>query len=242
MLRDSMTPISEPRPSVGEGGTGTIETVTVTAERDGANSLAILSCRSRSMVGTLPSRSRKVRLLGGRFARADQPLIEFFRLISIGAETPTLRIVDLDDNDGVFPCHLVATHLCVAAGASRRDALRLLLVSLEVWPKEKVASNAALGDYELNTNNFRSWIDLGTIFSETGRIDDAISHWKTAVCMWPRGGKQYAGRIIERGSPNPHSGASSRAVHDFWQSVTNDAIRNWSAELGVELPESALAD
>lgn len=177
--------------------------------------------------------------IGGRFVRADQPLIEFFRLIGVGADSATLRIVDLDDNDGVFPHRPVATHLCATAGTSRREALRLLLVSIEVWPKEKAAANAALGDFELNPNNFWSWIDLGTVLSESGQVAEAISHWKTAVCMWPRGGKLYAGRMLARGSP---SSPSSRAVHDFWQSVTNDAIRNWAAELAVELPEAALAD
>lgn len=179
--------------------------------------------------------------IGARFARADQPLIEIFRLIRIGAGSSVLRIVDLDDNNGVFPRCLVATHLCVTAGMSRRDALRLLLVSIEVWPKEKAASNAASGDYEFNPHNFWSWIDLGTIFSKSGRIDDAVLHWKTAVCMWPRGGKLYAGRMVGRSSSNLLS-ASNREVHDFWKSITNDAIRNWCEELAVELPESALAE
>lgn len=190
-------------------------------------SLAISSCRS-------PESLAEGKTIEGRFVRADQPLIDAFRLVRNGADSSTLRIVDLDDSDGNFPHRLVATHLCATAGTSRRDALRLLLVSIEVWPKEKSASNAALGDYEFNPNNFWSWIDLGTIFAETGRIDDAILHWKTAVCMWPRGGKLYASRMVGRGS--------NRAVHDFWQSITNEAIRNWSTELVVDVPESALAD
>jgi hypothetical protein len=179
--------------------------------------------------------------IGGRFVRRDQPLIEVFRLVRAGTEGSILRVIDLD-GDGIFPHRLLATHICATAGASRHDALRLLLVSIEVWPKEEVASNAGSGDYEFNPNNFWSWIDLGTSLSRAGRIGDAILHWKTAVCMWPRGGKLYAGRMLGRGAPGSLSSAASRAVHDFWQSVTNDAIRNWCAELAVELPESALED
>lgn len=180
--------------------------------------------------------------IGGRFARADQPLIEVFRLVRSGADSFTLQVADLSDNDSVFPRHLVATHLCATAGASRRDALRLLLVSIETWPKEKTASNAALGDYEFNPNNFWSWIDLGTTLSQTGRIGDATLYWKTGVCMWPRGGKLYAARMVGRDSPNSLSSVPNRTAHDFWQSVTNDVIRNWCTELAVELPESALVD
>jgi hypothetical protein len=179
--------------------------------------------------------------IGGRFARRDQPLVEVFRLVRVSAAPSTLRVVDLD-GDGTFPNHLVATHLCATAGSSRREALRLLLVSIEVWPKEKTASNAPLGDYEFNPNNFWSWIDLGTKLSEVSQLGDAIFQWKTAVCMWPRGGKLYAGRMLGRGLPGAVSSAPSGAIHDFWQSVTNDSIRNWCAELAVELPESALAD
>jgi tetratricopeptide (TPR) repeat protein len=171
--------------------------------------------------------------IGGRFVRRDQPLIESFRLARISASSSTLRVTDLDGN-GVFPHRLLATHLCATAGASRRDALRLLLVSIEVWPKEKTASNAPLGDYELNPNNFWSWVDLGTTLAQAGRIEDAVLYWRTAACMWPRGGKLYASRMVVRGG--------TAAVHDFWQSLGNETIKNWCAELTVELPESALAD
>jgi hypothetical protein len=191
----------------------------------------------------VPESLAKGKTIGGHYVRTDQPLIEVFRLVRIGADSSTLRVVDLEDSDGAFPHRLVATHLCATAGASRRDALRLLLVSIEVWPKEKTASNAALGDYEFNPNNFWSWIDLGTALSQTGLMSDAIVHWKTAVCLWPRGGKLYASRmVVGRGSPSSLSSTASQTVHDFWRSVTNDAIRNWCAELAVELPEAALAD
>jgi hypothetical protein len=179
--------------------------------------------------------------IGGRFVRRDQPLVEVFRLVRSDADSSTLRVVDLH-SDGFFPHRLVATHLCATAGASGRNALRLLLVSIEVWPQEKTASNAALGDYEFNPNNFWSWVDLGTTLSRSARIGDAMLHWKTAICMWPRGGKLYSGRMLGRGAPGSLSRAESRTVRDFWQSVTNDAIRNWCAELAVELPEAALAD
>lgn len=171
--------------------------------------------------------------IGGRFVRRDQPLIEAFRFVRGGADLLTLRAVDLDSN-GVFPHRLVATHLCATAGASSRDALRLLLVSIEVWPMDKMASDAPLGDYELNPNNFWSWIDLGTTLEKAGQWDEAILYWRTAVCMWPRGGKLYAARMLGRGSLGP--------VHDFWQSVSNNTIRSWSAALAVELPESVLVD
>jgi len=115
-------------------------------------------------------------------------------------------------------------------------------VSIEVWPKEKTASNAPLGDFEFNPNNFWSWIDLGTTLSEAGQTVDAISHWKTGVCMWPRSGKLYASRMVGRGSPGFLRSVASRAENDFWQAVTNDAIKSWCAELTVDLPESALAD
>lgn len=180
--------------------------------------------------------------IGGRFAHIDQPLLESFGLLRVEENSSVLRIVDVGDSDGVFPRRLIATHLCATAGVSRRDSLRLLLVSIEVWPKEKVASTAGLADYELNPNNFWSWIDLGTVLSKTGKIDEAVLHWKTGVCMWPRGGKLYAKRMVERSSSSKSMGASSQAVNDFWKSVTSDTIRNWSSALAVELPESALMD
>jgi len=171
--------------------------------------------------------------IAGRFVRRDQPLIEAFRLVRSDGNSSILRVVDLDST-GLFPHRLVATHLCATAGASSRDALRLLLVSIEVWPKEEVASNAALGDYEYNPNNFWSWVDLGTKLAQTDQIADAILRWKTAVCMWPRGGKLYASRMVGRGSQG--------TVHDLWLSGTNDAIRNWCAQSHVELPELVLTD
>ncbi len=171
--------------------------------------------------------------IGGRFVRRDQPLIEAFRLVLSDRNSSVLRIVDMDST-GAFPHRLVATHLCAAAGASSRDGLRLLLVSIEVWPKEKMASNAALGDYEYNPNNFWSWVDLGTKLAQTGRTADALLQWKTAVCMWPRGGKLYASRMIGRNSQGP--------LHEFWLSVTNDVIRRWCVQSEVALPESALTD
>jgi hypothetical protein len=119
--------------------------------------------------------------IGGRFVSRDQPLIEIFRLARTGTSSSALRVTDLHSN-GVFPYRLLATHLCVTAGANTRDALRLLLVSIEVWPREKTASNAPLGDYEFNPNNFWSWVDLGTTLAQAGRIEDAIVHWTTAVC------------------------------------------------------------
>lgn len=180
--------------------------------------------------------------IGSRFARSDQVLLEAFRLERSDASSPTLRIVDLENNGRVFPRNLIATHLCATASASPRDQLRLLLVAIEVWPKQSVASNAPLGDFELNPNNFWSWIDLGTLLVQGGQISDALAHWKTAICMWPRGGKMYAARMSGREAANSPGSASPRAVADFWRSVTDGAIQAWACELAVELPELTLAD
>lgn len=182
------------------------------------------------------------KIIGGRFVSPSQPLIESFCFRESEEDLSRLRVVDLADSGTIFPNRLVATRLCAKAGTSRRDALRLLLVAIEVWPKEKTASNAVLGDYELNAHNFWSWIDLGTILFDTGQIEDAVLYWKTAVCMWPRGGKLYASRMVGRNPTGAVDTHLRRAARDFWLSVTNDAVRVWSAELGVDLPESALVD
>lgn len=178
--------------------------------------------------------------IGGRFVSSDQPLIEIFRLVRTKADPSALRVVDLQNGAESFPFRLMATHLCATAGAFPRDALRLLLVSIEVWPRENAASNAGLGDYEFNPNNFWSWIDLGTALSQADRMSDATAHWKIAVCMWPRGGKLYASRMAGRNARASLRRGSGPAVHEFWQSVSNDSIRNWCTELAVELPEVAL--
>ena len=60
------------------------------------------------------------------------------------------------------------------------------------------------------------------------------------MCQWPRGGKLYASRMLSQGALTYLGDASRQTVRDFWQSVTNDAIRQWCME--VELPESALAE
>ena len=190
----------------------------------------------------IPESIAEGKTIGGRFMRADQPLIESLRLVRSETDPFVLRIVDLDDNKGAFPHRLIATHLCATAGASPRDRLRLLLVSIEVWPREKSASNSDLGNYEFNPHNFWSWIDLGTAFSRAGRIDDAIAHWKIAVCMWPRGGKLYATRMLARSTSSNWSSPSSDTTRDFWSGVSNDSIREWCAELAVDLQESALLD
>jgi hypothetical protein len=180
--------------------------------------------------------------IGGHFVRADQPLIESLRLIRVDDDSSVLRIVDREESDAGFPHRLVATHLCASAGASPSEALRLLLVAIEVWPKETTASNCALADYELNPNNFWSWIDLGTALSSVGQVGDAIAHWKTAICMWPRGGKLYASRVLARGEPRLTQGNSARVVHEFWRSVSTDAIRGWCEELAITLPTDALSE
>jgi hypothetical protein len=187
-----------------------------------------------------PASLAEGKTIGGRFANANQPLIEIFRLVRTEGDAAILRIADLQAGDAIFPYRLVATHLCAAAGSTRRDARRLLLVSIEVWPKEKVASNAVLGDFEFNPNNFWSWIDLGTSLAQANQTDDAIVHWKTAVCMWPRGGKLYAKRMLAK--ENSGWGGRDRLQQEFWQSVTDDAIKVWCKELDVELPEAALDD
>jgi len=182
------------------------------------------------------------KVVGGRFVRADQPLVEVFRLVSAEATPTTLRIRDLEESDGMFPRRLVATHLCATAGALPRDALRLLLVSIEVWPKEATASNAALGDYETNPNNFWSWIDLGTVLLKARQVDEALLKWKTAVCLWPRGGKLYASRMLKRSPTTPGWGTSGPLATVFWSTVTNGQIREWCSMLEVALPDLALAD
>ena len=180
------------------------------------------------------------KVIGGRFVSSNQQLIEIFRLDKVEADPAALRIVDLQDQDKGFPHRLVATHLCATAGSSRQDGLRLLLVSIEVWPKEKQASNSALGDFEYNPNNFWSWMDLGTALAQANQIDAAVAHWKTAVCMWPRGGKLYASKMMSKGQPAPGWGGKGHLPYEFWRSVSDDSIRLWCAQLDVKLTEEAL--
>jgi len=106
---------------------------------------------------------------------------------------------------------------------------------------EKVASNAALGDFRFNPNNSWSWIDLGTVRSQSGQMTEAIAYWKTAVCMWPRGGKLYASRILDPGSTSARTGIEKHDIYEFWQSVKDANIKNWCLELAVDLDESALS-
>lgn len=179
------------------------------------------------------------KIIGSRFVSSDQPLLEVLRLTKVETQLPTLRVVDLQDDAQGFPHRLVATHLCASAGMSRRDSLRLLLVSVEVWPKEKMASNAALADFELNPNNFWAWIDLGTALAHANQTDNAIVHWKTAVCMWPRGGKLYASKMLSKSQPDPGWNGNAFS-HHFWASVSNDNIRTWSAQLDVEVKDDTL--
>jgi hypothetical protein len=180
--------------------------------------------------------------VGARFVRSDQQLIEAFRFVQASTDSKNLRIADLEEGRGKFPHRLFATHLCATAGVHPNEALRLLLVAIEVWPREPVASNAALGDYEYNPNNFWSWIDLGTVLSKAGRVEDAISHWKIGVCMWPRGGKFYSARMLAKESQSAWDAANKDVIDEFWRSVTNDSISGWCRTLAVTLPEAALAD
>lgn len=182
------------------------------------------------------------KLIGARFVSPKQPLVETFRLIKSYADPDFLRIVDTEENSTAFPHRLVATHLCATADKTRSEALRLLLVSVEVWGRENTASNAALGDFELNPNNFWSWVDLGTALADAQELDEAILRWKIAACVWPRGGKLYAGRMLERSKSRPAWNSKEKAVLAFWQSVSNDSIKAWCAELGVGLTDLELTD
>lgn len=187
-----------------------------------------------------PASIKAGKKIGGRFVSPDQQLIEIFRLSEFQTDPALLRVVDLQDQSLGFPHKLVATHLCATAGSSQRDALRLLLVSVEVWPREKKSSNAALGDFELNPNNFWSWIDLGTTFSQSNQVDNAIAHWKTAICMWPRGGKLYANKILSKEHPVPGWGGKGELTYEFWRSVSDQSIKHWCAELEVEISHEQL--
>lgn len=189
-----------------------------------------------------PESLRDGKTIGGRFAHAKQPLLETFCLRRPNAQSRILRIVDLQDAEMAFPRRLVATHLCASAGTSSKDSMRLLLVSIEVWPKEKVASNAALADYELNPNNFWSWIDLGTTFSHAGHTEAAYEYWKTALCMWPRGGKLYASKMLARLSSKTLVGDKDRLEQQFWHSVSDRSIQSWCVQLDVGLTDEMLDD
>lgn len=189
-----------------------------------------------------PESLKEGKTIGGRYVQKNQPMLEVFYFLRSADNSAVLRIADLDDKCGAFPYRLIATHLCATAGASRQEQLRLLLVSIEVWPMEKVASNALLGDYELNPNNFWSWIDLGTVLSQSGKITEAIEQWTIAACMWPRGGKLYASRMINGELQKSRNRSSNKAVHDFWLSVTNEAIKKWCQDLDVDLTDAALGD
>lgn len=179
--------------------------------------------------------------IGGRFVRSDQPLIEAFRLVRTEPDSSILRIVDLNGSGEGFPRQLVATHLCSTAGAFSNDALRLLLVAVEVWPMDRMSSNAPLGDYEFNPNNFWTWIDLGTVLMRRKQIDDAILHWKTGICLWPRGGKLYASRMVARIEENRGGLSSDLAAREFWSSVTDESISKWCSEMGIELSGAAVS-
>jgi hypothetical protein len=182
------------------------------------------------------------KLIGARFVSPKQPLVETFRLIKSCADPHVLRIVDREENFTAFPHRLIATHLCATADKNRSEALRLLLVSVEVWGQENAASNAALGDFEVNPNNFWSWVDLGTALADAQELDEAILHWKIAACVWPRGGKLYANRMLERSRSRPAWNSKEKAVLAFWQSVSNDSIKAWCAELRVGLTDLELTD
>jgi hypothetical protein len=223
--------------------------------QDGLPELEIVECPlhlqdvAKNLVQQLASHARDTpesladgKTIGSRFARPDQQLLEACRLARSEATPPTLRIVDLESNGRMFLRNLIATHLCATASTSAIEQLRLLLVAIEVWPKEGVASNAPLGDYELNPNNFWSWIDLGSVFEQRGELNDALVQWKTAVCVWPRGGKTFATRMLKQEAAASSSTPSQRVTQDFWRSVSNDTIRIWARELDVELPDAVLAD
>jgi hypothetical protein len=179
------------------------------------------------------------KIIGNRFVSTDQPLIEIFQFDSAESDSAVLRVVDVGAEGQNFPRQLIATHLCATAGSSARDALRLLLVATEVWPIERRASNAALEEFEVNPNNFWSWIDLGAALAKASRIDEAVANWKIAVCMWPRGGKLYAKRMLMK-APSPAWGSNSQAPLEFWKGITDESIKRWCSELAVEVTEEAL--
>ncbi len=191
-----------------------------------------LSCHSSLMNG---------KTVGGRFVHSDQVVVELFRLVSRADDPNVLQIVDVAQDRADFPHRLFATHLYAAAGRQHGEEIRLLLVSVETWPLERVASVSPLPDYELNPNNFWSWTDLGTRFSQAGMSKEAFEHWKNAVCMWPRGGKMYAAKMLSKCA----AGRADGDVVDssaFWRSVNDDNIREWCEERNIILPESALLD
>jgi hypothetical protein len=204
-----------------------------------ASNLVLQTARNTKDV---PESLQPGKTVGAKYVRSDQLLIESFRLVRAHTEANTLRIVDLQEGCGTFPNHLVATHLCATAGANPNEALRLLLVAIEVWPMEPMASDAALGDYEYNPNNFWSWIDLGTVLFRSGRTDDAITHWKSGICMWPRGGKFYSARMLAKESRSDWNAGRRHLEEGFWRSVTNDSIREWARPFSVTLPEESLTD
>jgi hypothetical protein len=137
---------------------------------------------------------------------------------------------------------MISTHLCATAEENPDEALRLLLVSIEIWALEGEASIAPLADFEMNPNNFWSWLNIGTELSAIRKLEEAADHWKKAMCMWPRGGKHYASRMTERAKSRPAWNDKDRAELSFWQSVSNDAIRSWCQEFDIRLPEAALGD
>lgn len=187
-----------------------------------------------------PASLMEGKTIEGRFVRANQSIVEVFRLVRAKQDDTALRVVDLE-NESIFPYRLIATHLCATAEFAGQEALRLLLVAIEVWPKQVLASDLPLADYELNPNNFWSWIDSGTALLDNGRLDDAILQWKTAACMWPRGAKLYASRMLRGSSTDPLQSPKQRA-RSFWRTVNNESIVAWCNELSVDLPDSALMD
>jgi len=189
-----------------------------------------------------PESLQEGKTVAGHFVHTDQPLIEAFQFVRAGNKSGDLRIADLEETRVAFPHRLVATHLCATAGARPNDALRLLLVAIETWPKERVASNAALANYQYNPNNFWSWIDLGTALSKAGRIEEAVAQWKIGVCMWPRGGKLYSSRVLAESSESAWDAGTKPARDKFWRSATNDSIIAWCRNLDVALPQGALIE
>jgi tetratricopeptide (TPR) repeat protein len=151
-----------------------------------------------------------------------------------------LRVTDIDSAADAFPNHLIATHLCATAEALKPEALRLLAVAIEVWPPGSAASDAPAGDAALNPNNFWAWADLGACLSDAGQTKNAIEHWRTAICLWPRGGKALAGTMLEREHARSSIKLASETLLTFWSSVSNDQIKLWCAEKGIDLSDAAL--
>ena len=181
------------------------------------------------------------KIVGGHLVHPQQDFLERCRLVQrTGPAEVVLRVCDVESSDvDECPRRLLAAHLCALGSLGGAESALHFRLATEEYPIVRAASNAPLSESELNPNNFWAWEGLGSWRAEILRLEDAVSAWKAAVCRWPRGGKFIAGRMaheLETLADTP----SRAALMNFWNSLSDDSIRAWGLELGIEIEDVTL--